>query len=60
LAHAHDDPRRLAEEHAALRRVATIVAEAASPHNIFTAVVDEIADIIELQGIETVRYRPPG
>lgn len=38
--------------------MATIVAEAASPHDIFAAVVDEIADSPALQRIEMVRNKP--
>jgi signal transduction histidine kinase len=59
-AQAHDDLRRLAEEQAALRRVATRVAEGASAGEIFEAVVAEIADILGLQGIELARYEPDG
>ncbi len=55
-AQAHDELRRLADEQAALRRVATLVAEAAPPSEIFAAVVDEVDSILELQGAELVRY----
>ena len=59
-AQAHDDLRSLAEEQAALRRVATLVAEAAAPVDIFAAVVDEIAHLLELPRIEMVRYETDG
>jgi signal transduction histidine kinase len=59
-AQTRDDLRRLAEEQAALRRVATRVAEGALPSEIFAAVVDEIAGILGLQGIEMARYEPDG
>ncbi len=59
-AQARDELRRLAEEQAALRRVATLVAEAAPPGEIFAAVVDEVASILGLQGIELVRYTDDG
>jgi len=59
-AQAHDDLRRLADEQAALRRVATLVAEGAPPSEIFAAVVDEVDSILELQGVELVRYEGDG
>jgi GAF domain-containing protein len=59
-AQAHDDLQRLAEEQAALRRVATLVAEAARPDVIFTAVAEEVASILELPRIEVVRYEADG
>jgi signal transduction histidine kinase len=59
-AQAHDDLRRLADEQAALRRVATLVAEAAPAQAIFAAVVDEVAQILGLEGIELVRYGDDG
>jgi len=55
-ADANDELRQLAEEQAALRRVATLVAEVAPPDEIFAAVVDEVGTILGLQGIELVRY----
>jgi len=59
-AQAHDDLRRLAEEQAALRRVATLVAAAAPPNEIFAAVAEEVARILGLARIEMVRYEPDG
>jgi signal transduction histidine kinase len=59
-AQAHDALRRLAEEQAALRRVATLVAEAAPPSEIFAAVVDEVNSILGLHGVELVRYEGDG
>ncbi len=59
-AQAQDDLRRLVEEQASLRRVATLVAEAASPGKIFEAVADEVAHILELNMVEMVRYEPDG
>jgi signal transduction histidine kinase len=59
-AQAHDDLRRLVDEQAALRRVATLVAEAAPADAVFAAVVDEVAGILGLQGIELVRYGDEG
>jgi GAF domain-containing protein len=57
---ARDDLRRLAEEQASLRRVATLVAEGASPDAIFAAVVDEVAQILGLERIEMARYEADG
>jgi GAF domain-containing protein len=50
----------LADEQAALRRVATLVAEGASPDEIFAAVTDEVARILGLERIEMARYEPDG
>ena len=55
-AFAHDGLSRLATEQAALRRVATLVARAASPSEVFAAVSDEVAGILSLPRIEMVRY----
>jgi signal transduction histidine kinase len=55
-AQAHDSLLQLAKEQAALRRVATLVAEGAPPPVIFAAVVDEVASILGLEGIEMARY----
>jgi PAS domain S-box-containing protein len=43
---AERDPRRLAEKHEALRRVATLVADEAEPDAIFASVAEEIAWIL--------------
>ncbi len=59
-AQAQEDLRRLAEEQASLRRVATLVAEGAPPADIFTAVVDEVARILDLDRIELMRYEADG
>jgi GAF domain-containing protein len=59
-AQARDDLRRLAEEQTSLRKVATRVAEGASPDAIFSAVVDEVAEIMGLERIEMARYEPDG
>jgi signal transduction histidine kinase len=57
---AHDDLRLLAEEQAALRRVATRVAKAAPAEEIFAAVVAEVARVLGLEGIEMARYQSDG
>ena len=59
-AQANDDLRRLAEEQKALRRVATLVAEGASPGEIFDAVAQEVATILGLPLVEMARYERDG
>jgi signal transduction histidine kinase len=55
-AQANDDLQRLADEQAALRRVATLVAEGALPTEIFEAVAGEVARIFELPSVGIMRY----
>jgi PAS domain S-box-containing protein len=57
---AEDDLRRLAAEQAALRRVATLVAREATPTEVFTALAEEVAGILDVPLIETARYEPDG
>jgi signal transduction histidine kinase len=45
-AEAHDELRRVADEQAALRRVATLVAEAAPPDAVFGAVAEEVGKLL--------------
>jgi signal transduction histidine kinase len=45
-AQARADVQRLAEEQAALRRVATLVAESAAPTDVFDAVIVEVAELL--------------
>ena len=59
-AEAHDEVRGLLDEQAALRRVATLVAESAPPHDVFTAVCDDVARLFGLERIEMVRYAADG
>src|SRR6201996_9202188 len=51
---------RIAEEQAALRRVATLVARGASPEEVFTSVAEETGQLLgaDLAGIR--RYDPDG
>jgi signal transduction histidine kinase len=51
-------PRRLAEEQAALRRVATLVAEGAAPAAVFSAVAKEVARILDVAAVTVVRFEP--
>jgi signal transduction histidine kinase len=53
---AQDELARLAEEHAALHRVATIVAEGASPHDVFAAVAGEVARTLGVPIAVMLRY----
>ena len=53
-----DDPRKLAEEQAALRRVAMLVAQQASPGEFFTAVAQEIQRTLELPVVVIERFEP--
>jgi GAF domain-containing protein len=50
----------LLSEQAALRRVATLVAQAARPTDIFGAVAGEVARVLDLPGVEVVRYTADG
>src|SRR5580765_166815 len=55
-AQAHDAVLRFGDEQAALGRVATLVAGGAAPGRVFTAVVEEVSGLLELERIELVRY----
>jgi signal transduction histidine kinase len=52
--------RQLAEEQAALRRVATLVARGTSPEQVFAAVVEEVARLLPVDMAGLVRYDPDG
>jgi signal transduction histidine kinase len=54
------DPGRLAEEQAALRRVATLVASGAQSGEVFSAVVQEVAQLMHLQMVGVYRYDMDG
>jgi GAF domain-containing protein len=51
---------RLAEEQAALRRVATLVARGASPEEVFAAVVTEVGHLLDVDLVSLGRYEPEG
>ncbi|HEV3379903.1 MAG TPA: GAF domain-containing sensor histidine kinase, partial [Trebonia sp.] len=51
--------RRIADEQAALRRVATLVARAAPPQEVFTAVAEEVGRLLTADSAILVRYDPP-
>ena len=59
-AEARDELHELAEEQAALRRVATLVAQEASPDEVFAAVAEEILRTLDLPRVEMARYEPDG
>jgi PAS domain S-box-containing protein len=48
----------LAEEQAALRRVATLVAGGAPPEKVFAAVAREVSRVLQLPLVEMCRYEP--
>jgi PAS domain S-box-containing protein len=52
--------RALADEQAALRRVATLVARGASPDELFSAVAHEVAGIIDIPVVGVSRYEADG
>jgi signal transduction histidine kinase len=49
---------RLADEQAALRRVATLVARGAQPEEVFAAVVEEVGRLLCVQDAHLCRYEP--
>ena len=51
-----DDLRRLAHEQAALRQVATLVAQGASPTEVFSAVAEGVAEVLGVPGINMIRF----
>jgi signal transduction histidine kinase len=51
---------RLAEEQAALRRVATLVARGVPPQEVFAAVVDEVARLLPVAVAALGRFEPDG
>jgi signal transduction histidine kinase len=55
---SHDKLRRVADEQAALRRVATLVARAVSPHEVFEAVAAELGRILGADFIVVNRFEP--
>ena len=55
---ARDDLHHLVDEQAALRRVATLVAEGATPNAVFAAVAEEVAHLLEVPAISMVRFEP--
>jgi PAS domain S-box-containing protein len=59
-AQARADADRLAEEQAALRRVATLVARESPPDEVFAAVAEEVGRLLRIEDTRMVRYEPDG
>ena len=57
---ARAEAARLAEEQAALRRVATLVARGASPAAVFDVVATEVAHVLDTDRMTVARYEPDG
>ena len=55
-AEARAEVARLADEQAALRRVATLVARGAAPSAVFDAVTGEVAELLEASAVSLARY----
>ena len=58
-AQLYTEYRRIAGEQAALRRVATLVARAAPPQEVFAAVAEEVGRLLAADFAILVRYDPP-
>jgi PAS domain S-box-containing protein len=55
-----DELRVLAEEHVALRRVATLVARESLPREVFAAVAEEVGRLLRVNGTRLLRYEDDG
>jgi transcriptional regulator with GAF, ATPase, and Fis domain len=53
---AHDTAEAFATEQAALRRVATLVARQTTPEELFAAVAQEVAHVLDVRSITVIRY----
>jgi GAF domain-containing protein len=60
LEESRDELHRLAEEQAALRRVATLVARGLPPAEVFAAVAHEVSSVLGADGTVIVRLDPDG
>jgi GAF domain-containing protein len=49
---------RLADEQAALRRVATLAAQGVQPHELFAVVAEEVGRVVEAPLVSVARYEP--
>jgi signal transduction histidine kinase len=58
--HSRDELRALADLHASLRRVATLVARGVAPSEIFSAVADELARCLDVHHATLFRFEPDG
>jgi signal transduction histidine kinase len=59
-AQARSEVQRLADEQAALRRVATLVARESSPDEVFSAVAEELGRVLLVEGTRVIRYEDDG
>jgi len=59
-AESREDFRRLAEEQAALRRVATLIARGAPPAEVFAAVAQEVGSVLGADATPVARLDPDG
>jgi signal transduction histidine kinase len=59
-AESRDALRQMADEQAALRRVATLVAEGAPPDALFSAVLREVAHVLDVSAVTLERYGADG
>src|SRR5258708_636761 len=59
-AESHTALARLADEQAALRRVATLVAAGSPPEEVFAAVVEEVAQLLPVDLANLCRYEDDG
>ncbi|WUU94825.1 AAA family ATPase [Actinoallomurus sp. NBC_01490] len=59
-AHLYAEFRRIADEQAALRRVATLVARGVAPESMFTAVAEEVTTLLGADDTAVVRFEPDG
>ena len=59
-AKAREDLRRVVEEQASLRRVATLVAQEASQAEVFAAVAEEVATTLGVRLTAVIRFEPDG
>jgi PAS domain S-box-containing protein len=57
---ASDDFRLLADEQAALRRIATLVARRVPPADVFQAVTEEVGKLLDVESAEFYRYEDGG
>jgi signal transduction histidine kinase len=55
-----EEPRALAKEQAVLRRVATLVAQGATPEEVFAAVAEEVGQLLPVDSATMGRYEPDG
>src|SRR5262249_49412052 len=55
---ARDSLRRLAEEQASLRRVATLVAQGVSAEELFAVAAEEVARVLGVPSVRIARYDP--